>query len=205
MPKRSLLLIDLQNDFVEGGTLPVKGGREVVPAINELISKFDSVIATLDWHPVGHASFASSHEGCKIGDIVEVRGVEQALWPDHCVADTFGSQLMDTVNTEGITMYVQKGKRVEVDSYSGFYDNDKSGSTGLAEYLREIGTEEIFVAGIAMDYCVKLTVLDGLAEGFKVTIVTDATPSIDVNPGDGERVLAELIAAGAETTTVAEV
>lgn len=203
--KKTLLIIDMQNDFVEGGPLAVQGALELAPTINRLMGKFDSIVATLDWHPQGHVSFASSHKGHSVGDMVEVRGVQQVLWSDHCIQDTYGSAILDAIETENVTMFVQKGTSIEVDSYSAFFDNDKSSSTGLVDYLREIGTEELTIVGVALDYCVKYSVLDALSEGFRVKVVTDATAGVEVRPGDSERTLVELAAAGAALIKAEEV
>lgn len=201
---KTLLIVDLQNDFVEGGALPVEGGRAIVPLINRLMPHFDTVVASLDYHPSGHVSFASTH-GKNIGETVEKEGVVQLLWPTHCVAGEFGSELVEELESERVDKFVLKGTEVNVDSYSALYNNNRSSETGLIDYLKEVGTTELYVCGLAADYCVLFSVLDALSEGFDVTLITDATPAINVRPSDGAEAVEKMRAAGAHIITSKEV
>lgn len=201
---KTLLIVDLQNDFVEGGALPVEGGRAIVPLINTLIPAFDTVVASLDYHPEGHVSFAESH-GKNVGDTVEAEGVTQILWPTHCVAGSFGSELVEELDSEKVDKFILKGTEVNVDSYSALYNNNRSSETGLIDYLKEVGTDELYVCGLAADYCVLFSVLDALSEGFDVSLITDATPAINVNPHDGAEAVEKMRQAGAHIISSEEV
>ena len=201
---KTLLIVDLQNDFVEGGALPVTGGRAIVPRINELIPHFDVVVASLDYHPEGHISFASTH-GKNVGESVEKDGVVQLLWPDHCVTGSFGSELVEELDSEHIDKFILKGTDVNVDSYSAFFNNDGSSGTGLSEYLKEIGTTELYVCALAADYCVLFSVLDAISEGFNVSLIEDVTPAINVHPNDREEAIEKMREAGAHIITSEEV
>lgn len=196
MPKRALILVDIQNDFCLGGALAVAGGSEVVTPANKLAQEFagagDLVVATRDAHPANHGSFASQHEGVKVGKIVELAGLDQIAWPDHCVEGTYGAEFHPELNTELISRVFDKGTNPHVDSYSGFYDNDRSSSTGLAEYLHAQNIEEVWVCGLATDYCVKATAQDALTEGFRVTVVAWACRAVNVAPNDGVNALKTL-------------
>lgn len=201
---KTLLVVDLQNDFVEGGALAIQGGRAIVPLVNKLMPHFDTVVASLDYHPVSHVSFADTFNK-QVGETVEHCGTTQLLWPIHCVAETFGSELVEELESERVDKFILKGTEKDIDSYSAFYNNNRSSQTGLVDYLKEIGTTELFVCGLAADYCVLFSVLDALDEGFDVTLITDATPHIDVNPGDGDRAVEKMRAAGAHIITSEEV
>ncbi|MDX1927971.1 MAG: bifunctional nicotinamidase/pyrazinamidase [Pirellulaceae bacterium] len=196
--RAALLLIDLQNDFVEGGALAVDGGLGVIEIANRLMSQFDLVVATQDWHPPDHQSFASQHPGLKVGDCFQLEGLAQTAWPDHCVQGSPGAELVASLNVEGIQHVVRKGTDRDIDSYSGFFDNGHKRSTGLAEYLREQKVSHVFVMGLATDYCVRATVLDALREGLKTTLIADGCRGVDLQPGDIERALGEMQSAGAQ-------
>lgn len=202
---KALILVDLQNDFLPGGALAVPGGDEVVPVANRLQEVFDRVIATKDWHPRRHGSFASSHPGHQVGGEVELAGLTQILWPDHCVQFTRGSEFAPGLDTSRIAKIFYKGVDPDVDSYSALYDNAHLRATGLGDYLRHLGVEDIYVLGLATDYCVKLTALDALEEGFRVRVVVDGCRAVDLAAGDGERALAEIRDAGGELVTSSEV
>lgn len=176
---KALLIIDVQNDFMPGGTLPVPKGDVIVPLINRLQKKFDLVVSTQDWHPKGHASFASSHDGNKEFDVIKINGLDQVLWPDHCVQGTAGAEFHSQMDTAKIESIFRKGTNPEIDSYSGFYDNSHLKSTGLSGYLKEKGVRELYVAGLAGEFCVYFSVLDALAEGFSVILIEDATKPLD--------------------------
>lgn len=183
---KALLLVDVQNDFSPTGALPVPHGDEIVPVINSLLDKFDCVVATLDWHPENHGSFATQYPGKNPGDIIKLSGIDQILWPAHCVQDSNGAQFIPTLNKDAIDYIVHKGTHAEVDSYSGFYDNQKQYATGLADYLKAQSITDVYVVGLATDYCVKFTVLDAIESGFNTFVISDATKGVDMNPGDVE-------------------
>ena len=175
---KALLLIDIQNDFLPGGRLAVPHGDEIIPLVNALQPKFDLVVATQDWHPSGHQSFASSHPGRNAFDRIELHGLPQVLWPDHCTQAGPGAELAPALHTARIEAIFRKGTNVEIDSYSAFFDNGHRKSTGLADYLRGRNVTEVYVVGLAGDYCVYYSALDALAAGFSTTVLTDATRAI---------------------------
>lgn len=193
----ALLIIDVQNDFCPGGALAVPEGDAVVPVINKLSQKFDVVLQTQDWHPEGHSSFASSHDGHEPYDTITVPYGEQVLWPEHCVQGSEGAAFHPDLDTSRSQLIVRKGFRRHIDSYSAFYENDNKTTTGLAGYLRERDINKLFVAGLATDFCVKWSVLDGLNEGFSVTVVEDAVRGIDLD-GSVAQAWDEMHIAGAQ-------
>lgn len=176
---KTLVIIDVQNDFIPGGTLAVPGGDEIVSGINELQEKFDLIIATQDWHPSGHASFAKNHSGKKEFDKIQLQGQEQVLWPVHCVQDTWGANFHPDLQTTKIETIFRKGTNPAIDSYSGFFDNAHLKSTGLAGYLREKGARELFFCGLAAEYCVFFSIMDALKENFDAFLIEDMTRAID--------------------------
>jgi nicotinamidase/pyrazinamidase len=192
----ALILVDLQNDFLPGGALPVPHGDEVVAIANQLISRFPLVVATQDWHPPDHGSFASRHPGHRPGEMIELAGLPQMLWPDHCVQNTGGALFAPGLNTRGIHRVLPKGSDPAIDSYSGFFDNGHRKSTGLADFLRGRGVNAVSVMGLATDYCVKFTALDAIREGFAVTLVVAGCRGVELRAGDGERAIAEMREAG---------
>lgn len=198
---KALVVIDVQRDFLPGGSLAVSHGDEVIPVINQLQERFDLVVASKDWHPEGHKSFADSHAGKAVGDVIDLGGVEQILWPVHCVEGSPGAEFGEGLKTERFSHTVFKGTDENVDSYSCFFDNQRLRDTGLADYLREQGVDELYMTGIATDYCVKFSVLDALDLGFKVHLVTDACRGVELLPGDTERAIAEMTQAGAQPCT----
>ena len=177
----ALLLIDIQNDFLPGGRLAVPAGDAIIPLANALQPQFDLVVATQDWHPAGHQSFASSHAGRAPFDQIDLHGLPQVLWPDHCTQASAGAALASSLDTKRIEAIFRKGTNVEIDSYSAFFDNGHRKSTGLADYLRGRGVTDVFVAGLAGDYCVYYSALDALAAGFAVAVITDATRPISAD------------------------
>lgn len=193
----ALILVDLQVDFMPFGMLPVAEGDQVVPIANALMSKYEMVVATQDWHPGNHGSFAANHLWRKPGQTIDLHGLQQVLWPIHCVQGTWGSEFADALNEDGITKVFQKGMDPEVDSYSGFYDNGHRNSTGMAEWLKAQGIKEVHVMGLAADFCVKFTVLDALGEGLKTTLIEDATRGVNLEPGDVKKAVVEMREAGA--------
>ncbi|HKL14881.1 MAG TPA: bifunctional nicotinamidase/pyrazinamidase [Balneolaceae bacterium] len=178
---KALLIVDLQNDFCEGGALEVPGGSSIVPTVNTLIDSFDAVIQTQDWHPSGHASFASHHEGKNPYDTIEMDYGTQVLWPDHCVRGSKGAEFHPDLNTTKSQVIIRKGFRPEIDSYSAFFENDHKTKTGLTGYLKTRGITDLYMVGLATDFCVKWSVTDGLKEGFNVFIVEDAVKGIDID------------------------
>ncbi len=177
----ALIIVDVQNDFLPGGALAVNNGNEVIPVINKLQNEFDLVVATQDWHPAHHKSFASVHEGKKVFEKIELNGLPQVLWPDHCVQETKGAAFSSALDQRKIEAIFRKGMEEEIDSYSGFFDNGKKKATGMAAYLKGRNVTNIFIAGLAADYCVYFTALDGLELGFESTIITDATRAINLH------------------------
>lgn len=176
---RTLILIDVQNDFMPDGALPVPEGDLIVPVINKIISKFDLVVATQDWHPENHVSFASNHKEKNPFDVVEIEGFCQTLWPDHCLQGTDGAEFHPDLEVRPIEAIFRKGTNPGIDSYSGFYDNLHKKNTGLAGYLRGKDASTLYFAGLAADYCVYYSMLDALKEGFDVVLIEDATRAID--------------------------
>lgn len=200
---KALLLIDIQNDFLPGGRLAVPEGDAIIPLVNALQPRFDLVVATQDWHPAGHQSFASSHAGRRPFEQIDLHGLPQVLWPDHCTQASAGAELAPALHTERIEAIFRKGTNPEIDSYSAFFDNGHRKSTGLADYLRGRGVTQVYVAGLAGDYCVYYSALDALAAGFATTVIEDATRAIS---GAGfDLAKADLRARGAQLRPSADV
>src|SRR5262245_33883926 len=176
-----LLVVDIQNDFCPGGALAVPRGGEVVPIINRIARRFEHVVLTQDWHPAGHRSFASSHSGRKPYDRIEVAYGAQILWPDHCVQGTPGAEFHKELQIPHAELVLRKGYHRDIDSYSAFYENDRTTHTGLAGYLRERGLRRVFVAGLAFDFCVRYSAEDAHRERFEVVVIEDACRGIDVD------------------------
>ncbi|HTE34286.1 MAG TPA: bifunctional nicotinamidase/pyrazinamidase [Chryseolinea sp.] len=195
----ALILVDIQNDFVPGGTLAVNEGDKIIPLVNSLQRSFNLVVATQDWHPADHKSFASNHAGKTVFEKISLHGLDQVLWPDHCVQGTHGAELHVGLNTNQVEAIFRKGMDRDIDSYSGFYDNGSKRSTGLAGYLRERKVEKVFVCGLAADYCVAFTAKDALRENFKTYIIEDATKPID--PGGYQLLRSEILGAGGQVIT----
>jgi nicotinamidase/pyrazinamidase len=178
-----LLVVDVQVDFCPGGRLPVPDGDTVVPVVNRLAPAFDRVVATQDWHPPGHVSFASAHPGKRPFDVVRTKDGEQILWPDHCVPGTPGAEFHPDLLTAAFDLIVRKGRRPDLDSYSAFFENDRRTPTGLQFYLEGLGVNEVWLAGLALDVCVFYSAMDAIRLGFRTTIVADACRGIDSPPG----------------------
>lgn len=194
--KNALILVDIQNDFVPGGNLAVAEGTAVVPVANELMAGHDLVVATQDWHPQNHGSFASNHAGKSIGDMIDLNGLPQILWPDHCVQGSSGAEFVEGLQLDTIDKIFFKGCDIAVDSYSGFFDNGHQNDSGLAAYLRDHDVEAVTVVGLATDYCVKFTALDAAAAGFATTVVRDGCRGVELQAGDIEAAYTEMRAAG---------
>ncbi len=201
----ALIVVDVQNDFLPGGALAVPDGDDVVAPINELMNRFDLVVATQDWHPADHASFASQHPGHDPGSVVDLEGIDQVLWPDHCVQGSAGASFASPLDVAKFDLIVQKGGNRRIDSYSGFFENDRRTATGLEELLRSRGVERVYVVGLATDYCVRFTALDALTLGFETVVVSDACRAVDLAPGDGEAAFADIRRAGGTVTDSASI
>jgi nicotinamidase/pyrazinamidase len=176
---RSLVIIDVQIDFMPSGSLEVPSGDRIVPVINDLQAEFDLVVATQDWHPVNHVSFASNHPGKRPFEQIDLDGALQTLWPDHCVQESRGAMFHPDLLTGRIAAIFRKGMDPRVDSYSGFYDNNHQISTGLSGYLKEKGADDLYFCGLASDICVYYTIQDALREGFSATLIEDASQPLD--------------------------
>jgi nicotinamidase/pyrazinamidase len=196
----ALLLVDLQNDFMPDGALPAKNGKEILPAINRLLAgKFDFIVASKDWHPRQHGSFAATH-GKKPSEKILLEGVEQILWPTHCVQETAGADFADGWDSSKVESIVYKGIEEKIDSYSAFFDNALLRSTGLHELLMEKKIDTLYIAGLTTDYCIKYSVLDALQLGLEVYVVTDACAAVNVKANDDQRAFLEMEQAGAHLT-----
>ena len=179
--RTALLVIDVQNDFIPGGQLPVPEGDLIVPLINRLGDRFKQVIIAQDWHPPGHASFASSHPGREPYEVIELPYGAQTLWPDHCVRATTGAELHKDLNLPHAQLIIRKGCNPDIDSYSAFLEADRKTTTGLAGYLKERGIDTLYLVGLALDFCVMFSALDARAAGFNVFVVLDACRAIDLD------------------------
>lgn len=193
----ALLAVDMQNDFMPWGRLPVANADKLIPVINKLMTAFDLVIATQDWHPANHGSFASNHPGCQPGDKIQLKGIEQILWPDHCVQNTGGALFAPTLDTRQITIVTHKGTDPDIDSYSAFFDNGHVKSTGLDQVLKRFGVTDLYLCGVATDFCVKFSALDALSLQLKTYLVTDACRGVNLQPTDSEAALQEVEQQGA--------
>lgn len=176
----ALIIVDVQNDFLPGGALAVPHGDEIIPVINSVQADYDLVVATQDWHPASHKSFASNHPGLLPKQTIELNGIPQVLWPDHCVQNSFGAELSEQLDQRLISAIFRKGEDPEVDSYSGFFDNARTHATGLGAYLKEKAVSKVAVCGLAADFCVFFTARDALGLGFKTSILSYATMPIDL-------------------------
>ena len=192
---KALVVIDPQNDFCPGGALAVADGDSIMQPINEMMGAFDLVILTQDWHPEGHSSFASSHDGAAPFTLTEMPYGPQVLWPDHCIQGSDGAAFHPALDTVRADAVIRKGSNPAVDSYSAFFENDKATATGLAGLLRDRGCEELTMVGLATDYCVAWSALDGVANGFRVEVRLPACRAIDLD-GSLDRSLADMRAAG---------
>jgi nicotinamidase/pyrazinamidase len=194
--QRALILVDLQNDFLPGGALAVPDGDLVIPVVNELMPRFELIVATQDWHPQNHGSFAANHPGKQVFEQVTLAGLPQTLWPVHCVQLSSGAALAPKLRSELVSHIVQKGMDPQVDSYSGFFDNNRRAETGLNAYLRSHEVTDVFVAGLATDYCVKATAIDARSLGYNVTLIGDACRGVNLSPNDVAGAIQEMKDAG---------
>jgi nicotinamidase/pyrazinamidase len=204
-PKEScLVVVDVQYDFMPGGALAVAKGDEVVPVINTLLPRFENVVLTQDWHPKGHASFASAHAGKKPFETTRLGYGDQVLWPDHCVQGTPGAAIHADLQATKAQLVIRKGFHDGIDSYSGFIEADRRTSTGLAGYLKDRGIRQVYVCGLATDFCVAWTALDARRTGFETTLIEDASRAIDLN-GSLAQAWKDLAAAGVQRKAAAAV
>lgn len=202
---KALILVDLQNDFFPGGALAVKDGDKVLPAVNRLLQKkFDAIAATKDWHPSDHKSFAPIH-GKKVGEVIDLNGLPQILWPVHCVQGTPGAEFAPGWEAGKIEKIFHKGIDKNIDSYSTFYDNGHRRKTGLEDFLTERKIKDLYIAGLATDYCVKYSVLDALKLGFNVIVVSDGCRAVNLHPDDEQLAYEEMRQAGAKILTIQEI
>jgi nicotinamidase/pyrazinamidase len=201
---KALLIIDVQNDFLPGGALPVPEGDQVIPVVNGVQRAFDLVVATQDWHPASHGSFAANHPGKNPGEVIDLAGLRQILWPVHCVQNTPGAALAPALETAQIRRVFQKGTDPQVDSYSGFFDNGRRKSTGLGEFLKNEGADELYLLGLATDYCVKFSALDAVSLGFRTHLIVDGCRGVNLKPGDADRAIDDMRNAGVEIVRAAD-
>lgn len=199
--KRALILVDIQNDFVPGGALAVERGDEVVPVANRVQPRLDLVVATQDWHPPDHGSFASNHSAKRPGDVIELHGLSQVLWPDHCVQGSAGAEFHPELDVSRVEEVIRKGTDPEIDSYSGFFDNGHRKATGLHDALQKRGVTDVYLLGLATDYCVKFTALDAGTLGYTTWLIEDGCRGIDLQAGDVDRAIEEMNEAGVRVIT----
>lgn len=202
---KALILTDLQNDFCPGGALPVPDGHAVIPLANRLQQHFDLVVATQDWHPADHGSFAANHPGRQPGEVIELGGLPQILWPVHCVQSTSGAAFHPALDTSKLERVFRKGTDPQIDSYSCFFDNGHRKSTGLGEDLNQKGVTDVYLCGLALDYCVKYSALDAVAGGFTTWLIEDACRGINREPGDVARAMEQMREQGVQVVRSEEV
>jgi nicotinamidase/pyrazinamidase len=195
---KALILVDIQNDFLPGGALAVPEGDQIIAVVNRIQPLFALVVATQDWHPANHGSFAANHPGKSVYEQIELNGLPQTLWPVHCVQNTRGAELASELERDRIEKIFPKGTNPAIDSYSGLFDNGHRKSTGLGEWLKARGMTDVYVCGLATDYCVKFTALDAIKMGFKTHLVEDACRGVNLRPNDVQDAIAEMKNAGVE-------
>ncbi|MGB7978962.1 MAG: bifunctional nicotinamidase/pyrazinamidase [Chlamydiales bacterium] len=201
---KTLIITDVQRDFLPGGTLAIPGSDAIIPVINQILPKFEHVFATLDWHPPHHVSFASIHNK-KAGEVIQVGDRVQILWPVHCVQNTHGASMAPGLHKDQIEAVFHKGTDPKVDSYSTFFDNARKRSTGLANHLRKQGLNDLYFVGLATDYCILYSVLDSLELGFRTWVVRDACRAINLKVGDEERAFKAMQIKGAQVILSSEI
>lgn len=194
--KTALIFVDIQNDFCPGGALAVPEGDQVIAVANACAGRFDLVVATQDWHPADHGSFAANHDGKSPGEVIDLGGLSQILWPVHCVQDSQGAAFVDGLDTGCVAEVFRKGTDPAIDSYSGFFDNGHRKATGLGAYLKDRGVDAVAVLGLATDYCVKFTALDARGEGFETTLIEDGCRGVELNEGDVAKSIDDMKQAG---------
>lgn len=197
LAKSALIVVDIQNDFLTGGALAVKDGDQVIPIINQLLhGGFEVKVATKDWHPKDHGSFAITH-GKQPGEIIQLEGIPQILWPTHCVQESYGAEFSPKLDVEQIESVFYKGTEKNIDSYSTFFDTELKKSTGLTDYLKDKNIKNVYIVGLATDYCVKYSVLDACQLGFNTYVIADACRGVNLQHGDANQALKEMAKAGA--------
>lgn len=201
---KALILVDIQNDFLPGGALAVPEGDAVIPVANRLQQVFPLVVATQDWHPADHGSFAANHPGKNVFEQIDLNGLPQTLWPVHCVQQSAGAELAPALGRRNIARIFPKGADATVDSYSGFFDNGHRRDTGLGTWLKEQGVTDVYVCGLATDYCVKFTALDAAKLGFTTHVIEDASRGVNLQPTDVQNALTEMKQAGVKIVQSAE-
>ncbi len=202
--ENALIIIDVQNDFCPGGNLAVKEGDKIVPVINNIIKKFYKVIATQDWHPDNHLSFAENHPGKNVYDVIDLNGIKQVLWPSHCVAGTTGAEFHPELDKNSFHLILRKGTNPKIDSYSAFMENDKQTITGLEGYLKNLGIKQVFLCGLATDYCVFYSAIDAISLGFETYVIIDACKGVDFPEGNIEKSLKTMQESGIKIIKSAE-
>lgn len=198
---KALIVVDIQNDFLPGGALGVPRGDEVIAVANRLMALFPVVVATQDWHPANHGSFASQHPGHRPGDVIDLAGRPQILWPDHCIRHTPGAEFAPGLDRTSFAAVFHKGTDPSIDSYSCFFDNAHLKSTGLGEWLRQRRIDDICLMGLATDYCVRFSALDAVSLGLHTSIFLPGCRGVELHPGDCDRAIADLRAAGVQVLT----
>ena len=194
--KNCLIIVDLQNDFLPGGALAVPNGNEVIPFINSIQEQYDLVVATQDWHPANHGSFAANHQGRMQGEVIDLNGLQQRLWPIHCVQNSFGANFSEKLKMDTVEKVFVKGTDPAIDSYSGFFDNGKLQSTELNNYLKSQGVGVVTIVGLAADYCVKFTAIDAAELGYGVEVLKQGTRAVNIKPTDFEQSILEMESLG---------
>jgi len=202
---KTLILVDIQNDFLPGGALGVPDGDVIILIVNQLQAVFPLVVATQDWHPANHGSFAANHPGKAVFQQFDLNGLPQTLWPVHCVQGTPGAELAPGLQRDRIAKIFPKGTDAGIDSYSGLFDNGHRKSTGLGEWLKDKGATEVYVCGLATDYCVKFTALDAAHMGFKTCFIEDASRGVNLQPNDVANAIAEMNRTGVVTVQSADI
>jgi nicotinamidase/pyrazinamidase len=197
---KALLIVDIQNDFLPGGALAVPGGNEVIPVANRLQAQFELVVATQDWHPSNHGSFAAIHPGRRAGEIIELNGLSQVLWPVHCVQNTSGAAFAPGLDTSRFAAVFQKGTDPGIDSYSAFFDNGHRKATGLGDFLKARQVTDVFIAGLTTDYCVRFSALDAVTLGFRTHVFQSGCRGVNLNPGDVARAIEEMQTVGVQVS-----
>jgi nicotinamidase/pyrazinamidase len=192
----ALLLIDLQNDFLPGGALAVPEGDRVIPVANRAMKQYGLVVATQDWHPPDHRSFASQHPGHRVGEILQLDGIDQVLWPDHCIQDTSGADFAPGLLTGKIRHVIYKGTDPKIDSYSGFFDNARRKQTELDAFLRSQAVDQVHILGLATDYCVQFTALDAVSLGYQTYVIVEGCRGVNLQSSDSQRALKAMQEAG---------
>jgi len=201
----ALLLIDIQNDFLPTGALPVPEGDRVVPVANRVMGQFNLVVATQDWHPANHGSFAANHPGRKPGERIDLNGLQQILWPVHCVQETAGAAFAAGLDRTGITHVIRKGTDPTIDSYSSFFDNGHRKATGMDEYLHSRNITDVYILGLATDYCVKFTALDARQLGYRVHVIPEGCRGVNLKAGDVDAAITEMQEAGVQLVLAAAI